>query len=144
MSFPHVSACALLFVVCFVAGCGDPNRGRVAVSGTVKLAGQPLKDGTVSFEPLDGQDSRATATVTNGAFDIPQPTGLQPGKYLIRVSAGDGKTPVNPVNPDSPPGPTGGTNIVSKELIPSDWNVNSKQERAITAGAPNKFEFEIP
>jgi hypothetical protein len=144
MPLHRLGACALVFVSLIVAGCGDKLDGRVAVSGTVKLAGKPLKDGSVSFEPLDGQASRASAAVTDGAFDIPQASGLQPGKYLIRVSAGDGKTAVNPVNPDNPPGPTGGTNIISKELIPADWNVNSKQERSITAGVANKFEFEIP
>ncbi|MFM8273084.1 MAG: hypothetical protein ACKODX_12225 [Gemmata sp.] len=142
---PHrLAACVLVLLSLIAAGCGDKFGGRVAVSGTVKLAGKPLKDGSVSFEPLDGQASRASAAVTGGAFDIPQANGLQPGKYLIRVSAGDGRTPVNPVDADNPPGPTGGTNIISKELIPADWNVNSKQERSITAGAPAKFDFEIP
>jgi hypothetical protein len=60
------------------------------------------------------------------------------------VSAGDGKTAVNPVSPDQPPGPGGGTNIISKELVPADWNVNSKQERTVNKDGPNRFEFEIP
>lgn len=126
------------------AGCSDPHGGRVEVAGTVKLKGQPVKDGTVAFEPLDGQPTRATALIAGGEFSIPQPHGLVPGRYLVRVSVGDGKTAVNPVNADQPPGPGGGTNVISKELVPADWNVNSKQERAIGKDGPNRFEFEIP
>ena len=128
----------------FLAGCSDSYGGRMEVSGTVKFKGQSLKDGTVSFEPLDGQPTRATALLTAGSFTIPRPTGLVPGRYLLRVSAGDGKTAVNPVEADKPPGPGGGTNIISKELIPADWNVKSKQERTIGADGPNRFEIEIP
>ncbi len=134
----------LIILTTLFVGCSDPNGGRMEVSGAVKLKGKPLADGTVSFEPLDGQPTRATAMLTAGEFTIPKPTGLVPGRYLIRVSAGDGKTAVNPVNPDNPPGPTGGTNIISKELVPADWNVDSKQEREIVKVGLNRFEFEIP
>jgi hypothetical protein len=140
-----IRALALAGIISFVAGCSGGDD-RVEVTGTVTLKGNPIKDGTISFEPLDGQKTRATATVEGGNFSIPKESGLSPGKYLIRISAGDGRTAVNPVDPDHPPGPGGGTNIISKELVPSDWNVNSKQERTVTPGkdAPNRFEFVIP
>jgi hypothetical protein len=128
----------------FVVGCADKYGGRMEVTGTVKLKNVPVKDGTVSFEPLDGQPTRATAMIAAGDFNIPRASGLVPGRYLVRVSAGDGKTAVNPVNPDQPPGPGGGSNIISKELFPADWNVNSKQEREVTRDGPNRFEFAIP
>ena len=44
---------------------------------------------------------------------------------------------------DSPPGP-GGTNIISRDLVPPDWNVTSKHEVAVTKDGPNKFDFDIP
>jgi hypothetical protein len=130
-----------------VVGCGDSSDGREDVSGTVKLKGQPIKDGAiVMFEPLENQGTATNVAVTGGTFTIPRATGLRPGRYLVRVTAGDGKTPVNPTNPDEPPGPGGpkGTNIISKELVPRDWNVNSKQEVAVKKGGPNKFDFDIP
>lgn len=135
---------SLALVVSFVVGCSDKDGGRMEVTGSVKYKTGPIKDGTISFEPLEGQPTRATALVVAGEFTIPRPSGLVPGRYLIRVSAGDGKTAVNPIDPDQPPGPGGGTNIISKELIPADWNVNSKQERTVAKGGPNRFEFEIP
>ena len=126
-----------------LAGCGKSD-GRVEVAGTVKLKGQPLKTGIVSFDPLGGQDTAAQAPINAGAYKIARESGLKPGKYLIRVSAGDAKTPINPVNPDEPPGPTGGKNFMAKETVPDDWNRNSKQEREVTSSGPNKIDFDIP
>jgi hypothetical protein len=125
------------------AGCGDKYGGRVEVSGTVKLKGQPVKSGIVMFEPVGGQGTSASAPITDGNYKLVRESGLKPGKYLIRVTAGDGTTPVN-LNPNEPPGPGGkGTNIVSKELIPPEWNVRSKQEREVTSENPNKLDLDI-
>src|SRR5262245_12342668 len=99
----------LVFLTPFDAlmdGCYYSPGGRVEVTGTVKLKVEPIKDGAiVMFEPLENQGTAGNATVAGGAFTIPRATGLKPGKYLVRVTLGDGTTPVNPVDPDSPPGP---------------------------------------
>jgi hypothetical protein len=145
MSLFRLLACGLAVGgLLLLVGCSDPYAGRMEVTGSVRLKNRPIKDGTISFEPLDGQATRATAMLSAGEFSIPRQNGLLPGKYLIRVSAGDGKTAVNPVSPDEPPGPGGGSNIISKELVPATWNVNSKEERTITKDGPNRFEIEIP
>jgi hypothetical protein len=134
--------CAAL--VAGIVGCSDdPYKGRSPVSGSVKLKGQPLKEGIVMFEPMEGQDTGTNAPVVDGLFEIPREGGLKAGKYLVRVTSGDGKTATNPVDDDNPPGPTGGTNIVSKDLVPASWNTRSKQEVTVKADGPNKFDFDI-
>jgi len=136
----------LLAAAVLAAGCSSSPDGRLEVSGKVKLKGQPIKDGAiVLFEPLDSQDTAGNATVSGGGggVSIPRPAGPKPGKDLVRVTAGDGKTAVNPVDPNAPPGP-GGTNIISRDLVPADWNVNSKQQVTVTKDGPNKFDFDIP
>jgi hypothetical protein len=137
-----------VLAACFLAaGCSDPLDGRLEISGTVTFKNQPIKDGAiVMFEPLENQDTAGNATVTGGAFTIPRSAGLKPGKYLVRITLGDGVTAVNPVNPDEGPGPggMGGTNIISKELVPPDWNVNSNQQVTVSKDGPNKFDFKIP
>ncbi len=134
----------ILLAALIAAGCSNSHDGRLEISGTVKLRGEAIKDGAiVLLEPLEEQGTAANATVTGGAFSIPKLSGLKPGKYLVRITAGDGKTAVNPVDANSPPGP-GGTNIISKELVPADWNVNSKQEVTVAKDSPNKFDFSIP
>lgn len=136
------------FGLLLLVGCSDSHGGRVAVFGSVKLKGQPIQDGAVvMFEPLDKQDTAGNATVASGEYAIPKAAGLKPGKYLVRVTLGDGKTPVTPLDPDAGPGPTGpggGTNIISKDLVPKDWNVNSKKEVTVSKDGPNKFDFDIP
>jgi hypothetical protein len=125
------------------AGCADNYGGRVEVTGSVKLKGQPLKSGIVIFEPLAGQGTSATANVADGTYLIPRSSGLKPGKYLIRITAGDGKTPAN-LDPDEPPGPGGkGSNIVSKELVPAEWNTKSKKEKEVTSESPNTIDFDV-
>jgi hypothetical protein len=144
MSRQRVPLTGLLVVLVFAAGCSDSNDGRLPISGTVKLKGQPIPEGAiVIFEPLEKQETAGNATVSGGEFSIPRIVGLKPGKYLVRITAGDGKTAVNPVDPTSPPGP-GGSNIISKDLVPRDWNVNSNQQVTVTKGGANKFDFDIP
>src|SRR5262245_19611226 len=101
-----LSFCLSLAVAALAAGCGDKYGGRVEVSGTVKLKGQPLKAGVLMFEPLGGQGTAASAPISDGSYTIPRSTGLKPGKYLIRVTSGVGTTPAN-LNPDEPPSPGG-------------------------------------
>lgn len=139
----YVIALGLAGVGFALIGCADPNAGKMEISGTAKIKGKPIKDGTVAFEPLDGQDTRATAVITDGAFAVDKSNGLKPGKYLIRVSAGDGKTAVNPVDENNPPGPGGGTNVISKDLVPRNWNIDSKQEVTVTKDGPNVFDWDI-
>jgi hypothetical protein len=135
---------ALFILALGIAGCSDRYGGRVEVAGNVKLKGQPIKSGIVIFEPVDGQDTRASSPIHDGAYKIHRESGLKPGKYLIRVTAADGKTAVNPLNPDEPPGPGGGGNIISKELVPAEWNVKSKEQRSVSSENPNKIDFDIP
>jgi hypothetical protein len=132
------------FLLVLLAGCSDSHGGRQEITGSVKFKGAPVKEGIVSFEPLDGQETRATVMLSAGQFTIPRQQGLQPGRYLLRVSSGDQKVAANPVDADHPPGPGGGTNVISKELIPADWNVKSKQERTVSKDGSNRFDIDIP
>ncbi len=122
------------------AGCSDKYGGRMEVQGEVKLQGQPLKDGLIRFVPLDGQDTPGGGTIQNGAYKIPRANGLKPGKYLVQLTAGDGKTP----NEEEAGGPGGSTNIVSVDQIPDDWNVRSKQQVEVKSSGINRFDFDVP
>ena len=143
--FRILVACSAAALALALAGCADEHAGKTEVSGSVKLKGQPIKDGAqVEFVPLENQSTRFTAETKDGKYRVARAGGLLPGRYLVRVSLGDGKTAVNPVDAAAPPGPGGGANIVSKDLVPKDWNVNSKQERTVAADKANVFDFDIP
>jgi len=120
------------------AGCGDPN-GRVPVEGRITLSGAPLDEGTIEFV---SDQLRTGAMISNGDYSIPKSQGLLPGKYKVKITSGDGKTPIDAAD-DFIPGPTG-ANIVSKERIPAEYNSKSTQEVTVEGNKLNRFDYQIP
>jgi len=143
MFTPHFRPGAVVLLVSLgLVGCSDKYAGRQAVSGKVMLGGQPLKNGIVLFEALEGQDTGGSAMLHDGQYSLPRENGLKAGKYRVRVTAGDGKTPDVPPDGPGPGGGPGNTNIVSKDLVPASWNTQSKQEVTVKDGE-NTFDFDI-
>jgi len=139
------SAVTLLMVTCLLplVGCGPNYGGRKEIKGMVKLKGQPVDDGFIEFIPLsDAIPTRSGAQVLSGAYRIPAESGLMPGQYRVSITAGDGRTKANAAE-DEPPGPTG-ANIVSKDRIPKEYNIESKQDVEVTEKGPNVFDYDIP
>ena len=130
-------------------GCSTNNKtaGRVAVSGSVLLRGAPLPDGVIQFEPLEKQNTSAAVVLVGGNYSISSANGLQPGMYLVRVSAGDGEP--KRLDPNVPLTPTGdnlpGANKTEakKPTIPPEWGEKSKQQVEVKAEGPNKLDFDI-
>ena len=140
----RIGVCAAaLAIFTSIFGCGPKYGGRQEVKGTVKLKGQPLDQGQIRFEPISGDRSTMEgAPIANGEYKIDRAHGLMPGKYKVILTSGDGRTRAD-APPDEPPGPTG-ANIISKDRIPPDYNVNSKQEVEVTDKRANVFNYEIP
>ncbi len=123
-------------------GCSRADRsGRLPISGTVTLKGQPLDRGTIEFSPA-GPDTKSMsgATITDGKFAIPAQQGLTPGTYRVRISSSEGGATASATEMpgDSKAAP------VAKDRIPPEFNTETKQEIKVTAGGPNTFEFSIP
>ena len=138
LTIPLVLACALSLHL----GCGDAHQGRKEISGTIKLKGALLDQGSIEFMPLYSAKlvTKGSAGIQDGAYRLPRDHGLVPGKYKVIITSGDGRTPAMP---DGVPGPTG-ANIVSKDRIPPQYNVASKQEVEVTEKGPNVFSYDIP
>lgn len=134
-TLPFLCLLSLLLPITF--GCGG-SGGRMAINGDITLKGKPLEEGVIEFVSDSGKSG---ATISKGKYEIPAMQGLLPGTYKVLITAGDGRTPAD--SPDGLPGPTG-ANIVSKDLIPPEFNTNSKQEVTVKSSAPNKFDFAIP
>jgi hypothetical protein len=136
---------ALLGLALVVTGCSDPFAGRKTVSGKIMIAGQPLNDpdSTIYFEPLEGQTTTGGCKVVNGEYKMEKMDGLLPGKYLVRITSAMGGVPAND-EAAAGPGSGGGTNILSKDRVPPEWNVASTKEVVVKADGENKFDFDIP
>ena len=74
-----------LLLVGLIAGCGGvsvtPHPDPVAVTGNVTLAGKPVTDVVVNFQPIEGGLPNL-ATVKDGKFEAQ----VTPGKYTYYVS----------------------------------------------------------
>ncbi len=132
-----------LAALAVLAGCGRGAGGRQEVSGSIKLKGQPLDQGSITFIPLsDNKSTQEGAAIANGQYKIDRQHGLMPGAYRVSITSGDGRTRAD-APPDQAPGPTG-ANIISKDRIPPEYNINSKQDVEVTDKKPNVFNFDIP
>lgn len=125
----------LLAVV--LSGCGQDTGGRLAISGTVRFQGVPLKSGTIEFASADAKQLSGS-TITDGKYSVPAAQGLPPGKYTVRISA----TQDEGAAPTGPPGPESMTQQ-AKSLIPPQYNVDSKLTAEVTQGGNNVFDFDL-
>jgi hypothetical protein len=82
MSTLHRLSFAAVVVTALLVGCGQGENAKVV--GSVTYNGQPLENGSVIFEPMDG-DTSFTASIINGRFEAEQ---AQVGQFKATVQAG--------------------------------------------------------
>jgi hypothetical protein len=102
-----------LVVVAALPGCGggDPYKVRtVSAAGTVTYQGQPVKKGTILFEPQDEKGRSASGTIEDGKFALTtyrEGDGAVAEKHAVAVVATeeqktkDGDTGVKYIIPES-------------------------------------------
>jgi len=143
MNWQRATLWLCLGLFALACGCGPNYGGRKEVKGTVKLKGWPIDDGIINFFPASGDAAtKSGAQIVKGEYKIPAEFGLLPGKYRVSITAGDGRTRAD-APADQPPGPTG-ANIVSKDRVPKEYNIESKIDADVTAKGPNVFNYDIP
>src|SRR5690348_1764503 len=88
---PSVVILALL-----VVGCSKgPPMGDVR--GTVTLNGKPLEEGSVRFDPINGETKTSGGLIRDGSFRVQVPVAKQ--RVIISANVIDKeKTPPNPTN----------------------------------------------
>jgi hypothetical protein len=138
----RLSVSALLLAAS-LAGCGgvkDPLP-REAVSGTVTLDGQPLAHGVLQLLPAGQKEGTACgASIEKGKFEIERAQGPVPGEYVVIINSTEGGAGAGA--PAGAPGPVDSA-ARPKELIPAEYNTQSKLTAVVKAGAPNTLEFAL-
>jgi hypothetical protein len=129
--------CITVLVVLPLCGCG---KGRYEINGKVTLHNEPVEEGIIDFEPMDGQGSKEGALITDGVYRIPKEKGLFPGRYKVSIVAGDGTVGTGNADPEKPKRRSA---TPGKERIPPDYNVKSKVIREVKSGETT-FDFDIP
>ncbi|QDV59109.1 carboxypeptidase regulatory-like domain-containing protein [Rosistilla oblonga] len=139
-----MSRCFLVTVALtlMISGCGPDTGGRVGVTGTVTFQGQPLDSGNIQFDAVDGSGMTGAA-ITDGKYSVPAETGVIPGEYTVRVSkAGDDAAAPKPVAGEAPGDP--GAFSPREEMIPEEYNLQSKLTTQLTADKANVYDVDIP
>jgi len=121
-------------------GCGSENPlGRKAVSGSVKLDGEPLEQGTIEFHPMFEGGVQSGGRIVSGKYSIPAHEGVILGKYRVSISD---FVPTPPLPPGHMPGDT--LPPSPKPKVPAEWNSKSQHTVDVNKEGPFKFDFDIP
>ena len=67
-----------------LTGCGSD---RIPIGGAVAFDGKPVAEGSISFEPADGQGPSTGGKIVAGRYDLTGEAAPLPGKKLVRISA---------------------------------------------------------
>jgi hypothetical protein len=117
-----------LIILSGSAGCGG-SSAKGTVNGTVTLDGQPLKEGTVRFVPVDGKTPTADGIVRDGKFTAAVPVGEMRVEFSAPKVTGRHKmydTPDSPMVDD----------VV--ELIPDRFNIQSELKIMVRPGSQDE------
>jgi hypothetical protein len=132
------SLCAL-----FLASCGgvQDTLPREAISGTATLDGQPLAHGVLQLFPASQKEGTACgALIEDRKFSIKRAEGPVPGEYVVMINSNQGRAGGGA--PAGAPGPVASSER-PKELIPAEYNAQSKLTAVVRAGTPNTLEFAL-
>ena len=125
----------------FLSGCSGESRGRLPISGSVTLDGQPLPAGYVIFEPKSGQTMQSGGMIQDGRFEVRAEHGAAPGRYSVAIFSGAVK-PVNNFEPGTPEYESAAMREPG-EQVPRKYNVDSILTADVERGKPNDFTFDL-
>jgi hypothetical protein len=127
-----------------VSGCSGPKNpdGRENVSGTITINGAPLTGmaGIVFSPTVEGSDGGGQGQINTGKYALTGADGVKPGKYIVRITASidfdikTGKPADNTIEFGSE---------VPVDLVPPEFNKESKIEFEVVAGKNNNFDYDI-
>jgi hypothetical protein len=129
-----IAALALAF-----AGCGGGDGfPREPVSGKVTLDGSPLETGLITFAPEDLKLPPAGTVIKDGSYRMGRSEGPCPGPNKVTISCRK-PTGKKLKSVDFP----GIFVDEMREIIPAQYNVDSRLGADVKKGGENRFDFEL-
>ena len=120
------------------AGCGGGGGAPVSAKGVVTFDGKPVDEGSISFEPADGQGPTLGGTIEGGRYECSGPSGAGAKRVRIRGVLKTGRK--IEVGPPSPKG------VMVDEIkgpIPPAYNDKSTLTADLAAGKANECNFAL-
>ena len=110
-----------------LAGCGGPSFSEV--SGQVKVDGQPLQEGEIIFEAIDGQTTPAAGKIANG-------------NYALKAIPGKKRVKINASRPTRKPDPVMGS-AARESMIAREFNEKTVLTVELLSGKQEGVDFEV-
>ena len=134
-------------MVCLVCinGCSS-GPATTEVVGKVSVAGKPIEDGDITFQPTSGGGFTSSSKITNGEYRLVGETGLLEGEYTVKVNAYREPVKKNETigaGLDMPPETVGMTR--KEQYLPDKYNAKSTIENLVVEKGKTKIEknFEL-
>jgi len=108
-------------------GCGG---SRTTIEGAVTFDGQPVEQGSITFEPASGAGPSAGGTIQKGRYKI-DAAEVTPGEMIVRISA---VRPTGKKIEAGPPEPLGTMVDEVRPYIPAAYNEQSTLKAQVKAG----------
>ncbi|PHR92740.1 MAG: hypothetical protein COA78_33295 [Blastopirellula sp.] len=119
----------LLVGLLLLQGCSSSDEATTyPVTGTVTFNGEPVSEGSIVFDPADGQGPSAMGGITNGQITAQVP----PGEKIVRISA------VKTLDKKDEYG-----EAITESLISDKFNTNSKLTASVSDSGENALTFEL-
>lgn len=119
----------LLAVALILAGCnGGAGEPMYPVEGRVLLDEQPLSQGDIVLDPIDGIGASVSAQIRNGVFQLEAPAGEK--RVDVRAAEATGELDEY----DQP---------LVRQLIPRRYNIDSELTVTVSADGQNSFTLEL-
>lgn len=120
------AACAVILVTLAVlGGCGPSGPERILVSGKVTYSGDPVIEGVVRFQPIEGTKAPvAISPIKDGTYTADALGGVIPGIYQVQIRSFQPTTQ-----------PTGGMGPEPTQLLPPKYNTQSEIKLEIAPGS---------
>ena len=137
----NMLCCMFCFVaaILFCGGCGH-HGGQVPINGEVTFDGKPVEEGSISFEPIDGNGAATGGKIIHGKYELTGQAAPLSGKKIVRISGGR-KT--GRKIPAGQPAPAGTMIDEVVRYIPDTYGPQSTLTCEIVASGPDKFDFNL-
>jgi len=131
-------AAALAAAVCLLvtAGCGD---GAMTIQGAVTLDDTPVENGTISFDPADGNGPTLGGPINGGRYEVKAPAGAA-GRKVVRIQCF--RLTGKKIWP-GPPSPPGTMVDETKQVVPPEYNEKSTLTADLVAGKPATLDYKL-
>jgi hypothetical protein len=133
----HLISSALC-ILCLL-GCADSGPPTAEVSGTVRLDGRPIEEGSIQFIPVESSRGPSSGgVIQDGKYHIPRKNGVIVGTNRVELRAfKNAGTKIQ--DPTAPPGVRTEARV---QAFPPEFNDRSTVVQEIRAGS-NTIDFDV-